>query len=95
MKNFLVEFAKTEGFCCPWAFITQLRRYRSSQIAKVLGVDKSTVKRWRRALKRGELRCLRGVEPGWPPCQRQLENHPTRIANLFARKYPGSGGSAT
>lgn len=45
------------GYCCLWAFF---RRYkRSTLVALRLGVDRSTVKRWRQRFRAGEFSCTK------------------------------------
>lgn len=43
------------GYCCVWAFFSRFKR--TAVIAARVGVDRSTVKRWKRRFYAGELKC--------------------------------------
>lgn len=61
-------FAKllaSAGWCCPWSFFRANARVRTGLLAARLGVDDSTVRKWRRYYRQGQISCL-----GAPGCLR-------------------------
>lgn len=82
MKNFMVEFARTGGFCCVYRFLRTIRRYQTALLARFYGVDVRTIRRWKAQRENWGCPCAglpQGVRQmkGWAPCMRGKEvSHP-------------------
>lgn len=45
------------GFCCPFAYLQIMHRHFTVDIARELGIDTRTARRWRALYMAGELKC--------------------------------------
>jgi transposase-like protein len=73
----LTRCIRKQGFCCPWAYFYSNRKRRTLDITAELGVDWSTVRRWRREFRAGKhlcrtrgAKCLLILPPPPPPARK-------------------------
>ena len=51
------NFIKSEGYCCPWLFLKERRRWFTSILAQDSGMQERKIREWRQRYRRKELKC--------------------------------------
>lgn len=51
------DYAKDEGFCCPWALLVSRKQWRTSAMTEDSGMSSRAVRYWRRKARKKELTC--------------------------------------
>lgn len=57
-QHLFEDLCHVEGFCCPFAYLRAVKAIRTGVLAKHLGIDPRSLRRWREKFKAEELHCL-------------------------------------